>query len=197
MRIYKENMNQVNYAFRKVTSTGIIYNTNNNIIDNSITLGNIPDIMYEYIEKNKYGDSFAFASYMMKILNDNNVDNYMIISNKDNRLNASVLYEEFGELFVANPTEDIKYFTKNKIKTSDRYDFYIPKTSILLDGDTQKNNAEISFKEFYKENGTILALPQFKDEYNIELIDAKPFVIADQNNVIDCLDDIKKISKTK
>ena len=60
----------------------------------------------------------------LEILSKYNINAYMVTSIEGNGIRASVLYEDNGEMFIANPVEDIEYFTEKKIRPEDRYKYF-------------------------------------------------------------------------
>ena len=72
---------------------------------------------------------------MLKILEKYGINAYMVTFIEGNGIMASVLYEDSGEIFIANPVKDIEYCTEKQIKPEDRHQYYIGSTcTMVIDG---------------------------------------------------------------
>ena len=168
----------VNSAFKKITQIGILDKEMGNkpineSIENNTLMSDIPNKMTEFIEKNNgLGCCFIFSAYIMKILNEHDINNFMIITTEkdledkdkmDSR--ASVMYEDNGQFYIANPAEDIEYFTQHEIKKEDRVKYYEEdKTTTSINGE-RHNAARYTINEFYEK---CYLSPTTKNEFKDE-----------------------------
>jgi len=163
----------INRAYREITARGIFDEKEGNkpikVVDH---LDEITEKMYEHIENGGKGCCFVFSAYMMEILKRNGIECWMIATKEGDGTRASVLYEDKGELFVANPVEDIEYFTKHNIKECDRGECYIGDTAIFTYGNRkQHDDSRIPLQEFANIYGTVKVIGNFASE-EILLINA-------------------------
>ncbi len=121
-------------------------------------MSTIPDLMKEYVDDCGYGCCFVFSAYMISILEKNNINSSMICTIEDTGLRASVLYENDGELFVANPVEDIEYFTDNNILPADRASYYVGDTSEMSVYGINHNGSCYTLDEFAEKYGQVWLL---------------------------------------
>lgn len=164
----------VNLAYRE-----IIFKCDYHLIKGNIPIktvchtpmSEIPKIITEYVNEYKCGSSFVFATYLMNILNSYNIDNHMIVTIKDNGLMASVLYQMDNEYFIASPTEDIEFFTENKINKEKRIEYYIDDTATFKNKEDIHNHANYKMEEFSKKYGGVWYVGSMKKEDNDTLND--------------------------
>lgn len=124
----------VNMAFRGITKKGFLDIEKGNLPITKVLnkeMFMIPDEMIGYVNECGYGCCFVFSSYMLKILRDYGINTYMVTSKEGNGIRASVLYEDNGEMYIANPVEDIECFTEKGIKPEDRYKYYVEDSCIM------------------------------------------------------------------
>ena len=134
-------------------------------IDGTMTLREMTDYVYNYINKGNKGCCFHASVYLMKLLHVLDIESELIITAEpttledgstriDNR--ASLLVKDGDKYIVMNPIEDIEFFEKNSILPKERGKYYLGKTTILngeKEGIHSKNAAEIELKDFIKRYG--------------------------------------------
>lgn len=99
-----------------------------------------------------------FSAYMLKILRDYGINAYMVTSKEGNGIRASVLYEDNGEMYIANPVEDIEYFTEKGIKPEDRYKYYVEDSCIMDIGGEQHDDSRYTVHQFFEKYGQLWIL---------------------------------------
>lgn len=149
----------VNNAFREITKIGYfdIVEGNKPIPEvYNFEMCDIPEKMSDYVKKTGYGCCFVFSAYMLNVLNKNGIKAYMIATREDDGIRASVLYKKDGKYFVANPVEDIEYFTEKDIKPVDREKYYLKDTSMLIKDNGEMFDASCyTLKEFSEKYGEV------------------------------------------
>ena len=174
----------VEFAFRDITKKGYFDINKGNMPVRKVynkEMSSIPSIMTEYINECGFGCCFVFSSYMMKILNNYGINNYMIGTIEDTGIRSSVMYEENGEFYIANPIEDIEYFTKHNIKPEDRENYYIRESAdMVIDGITH-NDSHYTLEEFEKKYGRIWLIGSMNKDNSNTLADA---MLTSGNRVI-------------
>ena len=124
--------------------------------------------MYEHINNGGKGCCFVFSAYMMKCLYDNGIEASMISTPEGNGIRASILYRDEEELYVANPVNDIEYFTEHKIPSYLRNSFY--EDTILITKDNKKlDSSRILVKDFADMYGKIKEIGSFKDDDSLKI----------------------------
>ena len=165
----------VEMAFVEITKIG-----NFDIVEGNKPIGGvydgpmsvIPEKMTEYVNKCGYGCCFVFSAYMMNILNRYGIKNYMVGTVEDNGIRASVMYEEDGEFYIANPVEDIEYFTNHNIKSEDRESYYEKNTANMIVDGKVHNDSHFTLKEFEKRYGKICVIGSMNNTDENTLADA-------------------------
>ena len=158
-RIDKINIAKiVDIAFRKITEIGFFDEEKGNepigpIYNKPMSI--IPGAMTRYVNDSGYGCCFVFSAYMMNILNKYNINNYMIATREGNGTRASVMYEDNGKFYVANPVEDIEYFTNHNITPNNRAKYYDGNTSTMIIDEKPHNDSRYTLDEFSKKYGDI------------------------------------------
>lgn len=148
----------VNLAFREVTNKVCLDIIKGNQLFEEISdykMKDIPDYLVNYVNKYNYGCSFVFSAYMISILNDYGIRSYMIGTKEGAGIRASVLYEKDGEYYVANPVEDIKYFTENNITSDYRKYFYLEDTAKMLRNSKFHDDSCYTLEEFPRKYGDV------------------------------------------
>lgn len=133
----------------------------NKPIHNDMSVCEIPDFMYNHVIHGGKGCCFVFSSYLMKLLRDNGIDSYMITTSEGNGIRSSILYENNGTLFVANPVEDIEFFTENNMDIETRQLYYPDKDATFVSDSKEENHCEYTLKEFSERFGTVRLFPLF------------------------------------
>lgn len=118
-------------------------------------MSKIPNAMTDYVNECGYGCCFVFSAYMIEILNKYGINSYMIGTVEDTGTRASVMYEDNGEFYFANPVEDIEYFTEHNIKPEDRADFYDGDSATMTIDGNKHNDSRYTLDEFCKKYGTM------------------------------------------
>ena len=167
--------NIINIAFREITSKGYFDIEKGNapipaVFNKEMSV--IPEEMTKYVNECGYGCCFVFSAYMLEILKKYNINAYMVTSIEGNGIRASVLYEDEGQMFIANPVEDIEYFTANNIKPADRSKFYEGDTcNITIDG-KQHNDSRYTIEEFCDKYGQLWVLGKMDSDASMTLAEA-------------------------
>lgn len=148
----------VDYAFREITSKGYFdVDEGNKPIPGvwNKSMSCIPSAMTQFVNECGKGCCFVFSAYMMKILNEHSINNFMVATVEGEGIRASVMYEDDGEFYIANPVEDIEFFTEHGIKPEDRAKFYDGESATMVVGDDSHNDSRYTLEEFEKKYGTI------------------------------------------
>ncbi len=154
----------VNEAYLKVTLSGKfdIKEGNKPIInakEKKLKMVEVPDYMASLIDKDNIGCCFVFSSELIKLMHDNGLESFMVFTLEGTGIRASVLYADDNKDYViANPVEDIEYFTNNKIKKEDRLKLY---DGTKLNGE---DKARIPVQEFANKFGKIWVFSDFYDD---------------------------------
>jgi len=165
----------INAAFREITEKGYFDIEKGNkpipeVFNKEMSI--IPDAMTDYVNSCGYGCCFVFSAYMLKILEKYNINAYMVTSIEGNGIRASVLYEDNGELFIANPVEDIEYFTEEQIKPEDRHKYYIGDTCTMVINGQKHNDSRYSVEDFCKKYGQLWVLGKMNSQESMTLAQA-------------------------
>ncbi len=146
----------VELAFREITKKGFFDIEKGNapipVVWNE-PMSIIPNTMFSYVNDCGYGCCFVFSAYMMAILNRYGINCYMIGSKEDTGIRASVMYEDNGEFYIANPVEDIEYFTSHNIKPEDRASYYEGDSATMHINDSKHNDSRYTLDEFCQKYG--------------------------------------------
>ena len=162
----------INLAFREITEKGFFdEKKGNEPIPKAInkSMSDVPDIMTEYVNNCGYGCCFVFSAYMLKILEEYGVNAYMVTSIEGTGLRASVLYEDNGEMYIANPVEDIEYFTENGVKPEERHNYYIGDTCTMVIDGIEHNDSRYTIEDFSKKYGQLWVLGKMGKESDLTL----------------------------
>ena len=148
----------INKAYREITEKGIFDVVKGNepipkIANKEMNI--IPSELTKYVDECNYGCCFVFSSYMINILNKYNINSYLIATKEDTGIRASVLYEDNGRWFVANPVEDIEYFTSNNIPFDKRSNYYIADTANMVIDNNIHNDSRYTLEEFQEKYGKV------------------------------------------
>jgi len=172
----------VNSAFREITSIGFFDIKKGNepikpVLNRHMYV--IPNAMTKAIKNPKhkkdygFGCCFVFSAYMMKILNDYNINNFMVASNEGNGIRASVMYEDNGQFYIANPVEDIEYFTKKHFYSKKtRAKYYEGNTSTMTINNKSHNDSRYTLDEFSQKYGDIYIIGSMSTNSNERLLDS-------------------------
>lgn len=148
----------VELAFRKIIKKGYFDIEKGNVpIPRvlNVAMSTIPNTMFDYVNECGYGCSFVFSAYMMAILNKYGINSYMIKTIGDIEIRVSVMYEDNGEFYVANPVEDIEYFTAHDIDPENRANYYDGNTATMNVDGKKHNDSRYTLEEFCKKYGTM------------------------------------------
>lgn len=148
----------VELAFREITRKGYFDIEKGNAPIPGVwneAMSKVPNAMTDYVNECGYGCCFVFSAYMMAVLNKYGINSYMIGTVEDTGTRASVMYEDNGEFYIANPVEDIEYFTEHNIKPEDRCDFYDGDSATMIIDGTKHNDSRYTLDEFCEKYGTM------------------------------------------
>lgn len=178
LQTYKKRQ-VVSLAFRGITQFAYYDEFGcQDVIDVEDKLCDIPNKMFNYIRKNKIGNSFIISAALMKVLHDNGAFGSMIFVPDENDLKAAILYAENGKFFVADPSYDIKFFTDNNIKPEVRSNFYSNEMSKKF-----FDNSRISLQDYVNKYGNVYYVANFYQDKLRKLGDVIDGVL-EENNVI-------------
>jgi len=118
-------------------------------------MSEIPSRITDFINEKGFGSSFVFSAYLIHILNQYGINAKMIGHEEAGKIRVSVLYEKDGKQYVANPTEDIEYFTENGINPEDRDSYYIGDTAVVIRDDVVYNSSSYALEEFAEKYGDV------------------------------------------
>ena len=153
----------INYIYKDVTLKGIYdVKEGNKPINPEDKICTIPKKMYDHINNGGKGCCFVFSSYMIYMMHQNGIKANMIMTKEDSGIRASVLYEDNGEEYVANPVQDIEYFTANHIPPETRILMY--DGGMLITDNSAFDASRIPLDEFNRIHGKIDMLPNFYDD---------------------------------
>ena len=165
-----EKVNKIiELAFRDITKKGYFDIEKGNAPIPAVynkPMSGIPDAMTKYVNECGYGCCFVFSAYMMKILNDYEINNYMIGTVEGNGVRASVMYEDDGEFYIANPVEDIEYFTENDVDSSDRKDYYIGDSATMIINGIVHDDSRYTLEEFEDKYGKMWIIGSMNKDSN-------------------------------
>ena len=165
----KDTKKIVELAFREITEKGFFdIEKGNAPIPNVVNkpMSQIPNIMSKYVNECGYGCCFVFSSYMINTLNRFGINCYLIGSKEEKGIRASVMYEDNGIFYIANPVEDIEYFTEHNILPENRYRFYKENsTDIIIDGKIF-NTSRYTLDEFSRKYGKIWVIGSMNSTSN-------------------------------
>ena len=131
----------------------------------------IPKKMYDHIKENGKCCCFVLSAAMIHIMHNEDLDAKMIMTKEDTGMRASVLYaDEAGKLFVANPVQDVEYFTEKNIPSDKREVFYDGASLLTRKG--KFNAAKIPVEKFFETYGDITVMPGFYVDEEMTLRDA-------------------------
>lgn len=148
----------VELAFREITKRGYFDIEKGNAPIPCVwneSMSKVPSAMTNYVNECGYGCCFVFSAYMMEILNKYGINNYMIGTVEGTGTRASVMYEDNGKFYVANPVEDIEFFTEHNIKPEDRDKYYEKETATMVINGEKHNDSHYTLEEFCKKYGTM------------------------------------------
>ena len=178
----------INSAFREITEKGVFDIAKGNepipkIANKEMSL--VPSELTNYVNECGYGCCFIFSSYMLNILNRYNINAYLIATveyyGDKKRTRASVLYEDDGKWYVANPVEDIEYFTNNNVPFEERKKYYLDDTATMIVDGITHNDSRYTLEEFQEKYGTIWLVGSMNDNQktlNEEMSNIKDKCIA-------------------
>lgn len=157
----------VELAFREITKRGYFDIVKGNAPIPGVwneAMSNIPNTMVDYVNECGYGCCFVFSAYMMNILNRYGINSYMIGTVEGTGTRASVMYEDNGEFYVANPVEDIEYFTEHNIKPEDRAAYYDGNSATMIVDGKKHNDSRFTLEEFTERYGTIWVIGSMNND---------------------------------
>ena len=162
----------VNLAFREITEKGFFDIEKGNLPIPAIAdkeMSCIPGEMTNYIKDCGYGCCFVFSAYVLNILEKYGINAYMVTSLENGGMRASILYEDDGVFYIANPVEDIEFFTENNISTSDRCDYYLGDTCTMVINGEKHNDSRFTIDEFSRKYGQLWVLGKMSSNESISL----------------------------
>lgn len=176
--------NIVNKTYREVVSKGIFDIKKGNepigpIYNSELSI--VPHEMKKYVDENSYGCCFVFSAYILDSLYKNNINAYMIGTVEGNGTRCSVLYQDGDEFYIANPVEDVEYFTDNNIDEKDRDNYYLDNTCNMLINGNLHNDSRYTIDEFSQKYGNIWIIAKMDKNVKKSLKDAMSEV---KDNVI-------------
>lgn len=158
--------NAVRLAYRKVTEIGTFdVIQGNKVIDFNDDLDLVPKKFHDYVDENKTGCCLVFATYMLKELRDKGFISHIIFTKEGNGIRGSLLYFDEGEYFVANPVQDIEYFTNKDLDREKRKDSFVDDSCILVtdDGNTH-DDSRIPLQIFANKYGEVKYFSSYYDD---------------------------------
>ncbi len=205
-RIVKNNKQNkvkpiVELAFRKITEKGYFDIENGDIPIPEIwnePMSSIPNTMSNYVDTCGYGNCFVFSACMMSILNKYGINSYMIGTMEDTKIKTAVMYEDGGEFYVANPAEDIEYFTSHNIRSEDRADYYDGDSATVCINENKHNNSRYTLDEFCEKYGTIWVIGNMNEnsqdtlETQFASMESRTIMPPEKRNY-----DVKQLIKSK
>ena len=171
-----ENISKIiELAFRKITQKGVFDIEKGNAPIPSVfnePMSIIPEVMTKYVNECGYGCCFVFSSYMINIINQYKINSFLVGTIEDTGIRASVMYEENGIFYIANPVEDIEYFTANNVKPDDREKYYIGDSATMNINGITHNDSRYTLEEFEKKYGKIWIIGSMNQNSNCTLANA-------------------------
>ena len=158
----------VSDAFLEITSKGVYdVKEDNKPIDLSDKVKDIPNKMYNHVNIGGKGCCFVFSAYMLKCLYDNDVEASMVVTPEEKGIRASVMYKDDDEMYVANPVNDIEYFTEHNIPNSRRNRFYVG-TTLVTRNNTTFDSSRIPLQDFANMYGDVTEIGSFTDQETLQ-----------------------------
>lgn len=158
----------VSAAFLEITSKGVYdVKEGNRPIDLADIVKDIPNKMYNYVNNGGKGCCFVFSAYMLKCLYDNNVEASMIATPEEKGIRASVMYKDSDEMYVANPVNDIEYFTEHNIPSAWRNRFYVG-TTLVTRHNTTFDSSKIPLQDFANMYGDVTEIGSFTEDETLQ-----------------------------
>ncbi len=149
-------------CYRQVTEIGVFDIVKGNEPTRpslAMQLREVPEYIYNYLMQENYGCCFVFSFALCYLLHKNGMQSEIVYSKEGKDIRVSVLYKMNGELFIANPVEDVEYFTTNNIEQQNRNSYYKKSTATFTDQNgLSHNNSNIPIKEFVKNVGGVAVL---------------------------------------
>lgn len=145
-------------AYNEIVAKGIFdIKEGNEPINMNDKLSEIPAKMYQHINKGGKGCCFVFSAYLMKVLHDQGIASAMVMSVEGTGTRASVIYQDNGEFYIANPVADIEMFTKKDIPS-------VLRNFTINSPENKYKNSRIPLQEFANEFGQVSYLADFYSE---------------------------------
>ena len=165
----------INIAFREITSKGYFDIEKGNapipaVFNSKMSV--IPTEMTKYVNECGYGCCFVFSAYMLEILERYDINAYMVTSVEGNGIRASVLYEDDGKMFIANPVEDIEYFTANNVSSAERNKYYDGDTCNMTKEGKVHNDSRYTVEELCNKYGQLWVLGKMNSDETMTLSEA-------------------------
>ena len=167
----KKNLEQIiANCFREVTEIGVFDIVKGNMPippTFAMLFKDVPNYIYNYLMQEHYGCCFVFSFALCHLLHENGVESKIVYSKEGKDIRVSVLYKIDGKLYIANPVEDVDYFTKNRIEQQDRKNCYKKLSASYKDEEGLiRNNSTIPIKEFVQSVGGVAVVgnPYESDE---------------------------------
>lgn len=162
----------VDKAYREIIQKGK-YNVTlgNKPINKDLLMKDIPQIMTDYIDSCGYGCCFVFSAYMIQKLQENGIKCFMVATKEDSGTRASVLYIDNGHFYIANPVEDIEYFTRNNIPKEERLNYYFGSTSSFTDGLEYHDNSRFTIDEFGEKYGQVWLIGDMSEQNQTQTLE--------------------------
>ena len=145
-------------AYNEIVAKGIFdIEEGNKPIEVNDQLRYIPEKMYKHINKGGKGCCFVFSAYLMKLLHEQGIASAMVTTTEVTDTRASVLYQDSGQFYVANPVADIEMFTKKDVPS-------VLRNFIINSQENKYKNSRIPLQEFANEFGQVSYLGDFFSE---------------------------------
>lgn len=172
----------VSEAYKKVTEIGEYdVEEGNKPINLEEKISNIPEKMYEHLISGGKGCCFVFSVALMKLMQEEGIETWMIGTPEGTGTRASVLYKDQEEFFVANPVEDIEYFTEKKLNKEERRKLYNETSAKMKkDDSTQHDDSRIPLQEFADRYGDVCVIGNFSKEKDTTLMKG----IKDKDDIV-------------
>ena len=153
----------VERAYNEIVAKGIFdIKQGNEPINMNDKLSEIPAKMYKHINKGGKGGCFVFSAYLMKLLHDQGIASAMVMTVEDTGTRASVVYQDDGEFYIANPVVDIEMFTKKDIPS-------VLRNFTINSPENKYKNSRIPLQEFANEFGQVSYLGDFYSDEKSEI----------------------------
>lgn len=186
----------VDKAYREITSFGVFDKIAGNApVDMSDILKDTQKKYSEHLIKNGKGCCLLFATYMLQVLHKNGIESSIVFTPEGDGIRGSLLYKDNGQYFVANPVEDIEFFTDNCILSDMRSTYYEYNSSIFKGKNTNHDDSRIPLQEFADRYGTVRYFTNYYSDTVDTFYDA--YVRAFTDEYIIALPEVGKNNKKR